>query len=83
MDEALIQVGLPVKCVWGDCNTKGFVKPWTDYGGWGRRSRTKWYCPAHAKKAQELYDDITERYKTPDPGLIPADTEAELYKLLD
>ena len=27
MDETLIQIGLPVKCIYADCQAKGFVKP--------------------------------------------------------
>lgn len=84
MDQALIQVGLPVKCCWADCETKGFVKPWTNYGGWARRLRRKWYCPDHAKQAKQFYDNIVESYKTPDPAPEPAkETVEELYALLD
>lgn len=78
MDQALIQVGLPVKCAWGDCDTRGFVKP-HNYGGWIRRWHKKWYCPTHAKEAKEIYDSIIERYKT----LEPKNDIEDLYKLLE
>jgi len=80
MDAALELVGLPVKCAFGDCKTRGFVKPATDYGGWFRRSFKKWYCTEHAKVAKEVHDRIAETYKTPEPK---QDTTEELYKLLD
>lgn len=83
MDQALTQVGLPVRCAWADCQTKGFVKPATDHGGWMRRTGRRWYCPDHAKEAKQFYDSIVAKYATPDPEPIPEDTEAELYKLLD
>jgi len=83
MDQALLQVGLPVTCSWADCKTKGFVKPGTDYGGWIKRWRRQWYCPTHAKEAQAYYDSVVARYATPDPEPEPEDTTDALYKLLD
>jgi hypothetical protein len=83
MDQALVQVGLPVRCSWGECSTQGFVKPRTDYGGWMRRSTKRWYCPDHAKKAKEHYDSIVEQYRNPKPEPAPTNTTEELYKLLD
>lgn len=91
MEEALIQVGLPVTCAFGDCGTKGFVKPATDYGGWYKskffrlRFKKRWYCPEHYEKGREIDNRFYENYKTPDP--YPEEsvekTEEELYKLLD
>jgi hypothetical protein len=84
MDAALELVGLPVKCAWGDCGTKGFVKPRTDYGGWVKRWHKQWYCPKHAEQAQKHYDAIVERYKNPPVEVAGEDTtQDELYKLLD
>lgn len=77
MDNALIQVGLPVKCSWGDCEATGFVKPATDYGGWSRHWRRKWYCPEHTAEAKLMYDKSLERYKTPGPA------KNELQDLMD
>lgn len=93
MEEALIQVGLPVTCAWGDCGTRGFVKPrfvTPDYGGWYksklfRFKRKRWYCPEHYENGREIDNKFYENYKTPDP--YPAEkveaTVDELYKLLD
>lgn len=83
MDEALLQVGLPVSCSWGDCDTKGFVKPQTDYDGWIRRWHKKWYCPSHAAKAKETYDSIVEQYKTPEAPPSTEEAEADLYAILE
>jgi hypothetical protein len=89
MEQALIQVGLPVTCGLGDCETKGFVKPWTDYGGWyrsklfRRRPRQKWFCPDHHQEGQAIDNRFYENYKTPDPEPEPENVEADLYKLLD
>lgn len=84
MEQALIQVGLPVRCCWADCEATGFVKPGTDYGGWVRRLRKSWYCPEHAKQAQEFYNNIVERYRTPEPVIDEVEqTVDDLYKLID
>lgn len=83
MEEAIIQIGLPVKCAWGDCETTGFVKPGSDHGGWLRRSFIKWYCPDHAKEAKEMYDRIAEKYRTPELVQASDNAEEELYKLLE
>ncbi|MES1987272.1 MAG: hypothetical protein V4440_04440 [Pseudomonadota bacterium] len=80
MDQALIQVGLPVKCDWADCGTTGFVKAGSDHGGWHRHTLKRWYCPKHAKKAAEQYKAFQDKYATPEPEVS---TEEELYKLLD
>lgn len=80
MDQALIQVGLPVKCDWADCKTKGFVKPDGKYGGWVKRWHKRWYCPKHAKKAQEHYDAVLARYETPAPEPTP---QNDLQNLMD
>lgn len=84
MDEALIQVGLPVKCIYADCQTRGFVKPGTDYGGWYkariyRKRKNKWFCPEHYNNGKEADERF---YKTPQPELKDT-TEEELYKLLE
>lgn len=95
MDQALIQVGLPVSCAYGDCEITGFVKPRntenTDYGGWYKckmmrmRPRKMWYCPEHYEKGREIDNTFYKNYRTPDP--YPAEkvenTVDELYKLLD
>lgn len=83
MDQALLQVGLPVKCSWGDCGIKAFVKAGTDHDGWTRRWRKKWYCPEHSKKAQQKYDAFVEQYKNLELESKTETTEEELYKLLD
>lgn len=94
MDQALIQVGLPVRCAFGDCGTTGHVKPaFVDpkHGGWYKskffrfRPRKMWYCPKHYEKGREIDNRFYENYKTPDP-YPEQETEAtvdELYKLLD
>lgn len=84
MDQALIQVGLPVRCK--TCLAIGFVKPGTKHGGWGSirlLGRRKWYCPKHAKKAKEFNERMEDNYKTPQPGRMVEKTQEELYKLLD
>jgi len=96
MDQALIQVGLPVTCAYGDCGTKGFVKPRntenTDYAGWYKskffrlRLRKRWFCPEHYEEGQRIDNQFYENYKTPDPypeEAVQAATVDELYKLLD
>lgn len=93
MEEALIQVGLPVKCAYGDCGVTGFVKPaFVDpkHGGWYksklfRFKRKRWYCPAHYEEGRAIDNRFYENYKTPDP-YPEQETEAtvdELYKLID
>ncbi len=91
MEEALINVGLPVKCAYGDCGEKGFVKPHSDYGGWYKskffrlRPKKRWYCPEHYDKGREIDNKFYENWRTPDP-YTEKDTpniEAELYALLD
>jgi len=87
MDEALIQIGLPVKCIYADCQAKGFVKPKTDYDGWYkaklyRRKRKRWFCPEHKLEGVDLDKKFYEDYKTPEPE-VKENTEAELYKLLE
>lgn len=95
MEEALIQVGLPVSCAWGDCEVTGYVKPaFIDpkHGGWyksklmRRRPRKMWYCPGHYEKGRELDNRFYENYKTPDPYPEQAKVEQtteELYNLID
>lgn len=91
MDHALVEVGLPVKCAWGDCGTKGNVKPATDYGGWYKskffrfRIKKRWYCPEHYEKGRELDNRFYDNWKTPDPYTEKdtANIEEELYALLD
>lgn len=92
MEEALIQVGLPVKC--RKCLKEGRVKPaFVDptHGGWYkskmfRTKRLRWYCPEHYELGREEDNRFYENYKTPDPypeDATVAQTEEELYKLLD
>lgn len=91
MEQALIQVGLPVKCAFGDCESTGFVKPHTDHDGWYKskmfrmRPRKRWFCPEHYERGREIDNRFYENYKTPDPYPEQAieDTVDELYKLLD
>lgn len=91
MDQALIQVGLPVKCAYGDCESKGFVKPHSDYGGWYKskffrfRPRKRWYCPDHYEEGRAIDNKFYENYRTPDPypEQQTENTVDELYKLLD
>ena len=92
MDQALIQVGLPVQCAYGDCGQKGFVKPRSDYGGWYKsklfrfRPRKRWYCPEHHDFGKQRDDHFYDRYKTPEPPVeekVTESTTEELYKLLD
>lgn len=84
MDQALIQVGLPVKC--RKCLTPGRVKPSSDYDGWYRLriSRKEWFCPEHAKIGKDMDQRFYEKYKTPEPAVDPDKEDIEeLYKLLD
>lgn len=96
MDQALIQVGLPVKCRWGECDATDFIKPrFVDpiHKGWYKskmyRYKNKhWYCPEHYEKGREVDNHFYENYKTPDPypdggTEDPEETVDELYKLLD
>lgn len=92
MDQALIQIGLPVCCAYGDCGTTAFVKPHSDYDGWYKskffrlRPRKRWFCPEHYEKGREIDNRFYENYKTPDPYLEKKGVETtvdELYKLLD
>lgn len=94
MEEAIIQVGLPVTCAYGDCGAKTFVKPSTDYGGWYKskffrfRFKKRWYCPEHYDKGREIDNKFYENFKTPDPYTDKElesmeATQDELYKLLD
>ena len=85
MEEALIQIGLPVKCIYANCQSRGFVKPRSDYGGWYkakiyRKRKKRWFCPEHYEKGEELDKRFFEDYKTPTPEIS---TEEELYKLLE
>lgn len=92
MEEALIQVGLPVKCRM--CETRGFVKPKfmdPEHGGWYksrmfRTKRLRWYCPEHYENGRAEDNKFYENYKTPDPypeEVAQAKTTEELYALLD
>lgn len=93
MEQALLQVGLPVTCAFGDCDTTGFVKPRSDYGGWYksklfRFKRKRWYCPEHYEKGREIDNRFYQNYATPHPypdeeAKAILSTEEELYKLLD
>lgn len=81
MEEAIIKVGLPVKCA--KCHTRGFVRPHTDYGGWIRWKRLRaisiWYCPAHADAVGRI-EDRANGHQAAKPELT---AEEQLYKLLD
>lgn len=89
MEQTLIRIGLPVKCAYGDCKAKGFVKPQSDYGGWYKskmfrfKMHKRWFCPKHYEKGRELDNRFYENYKTPDPYPEKEATVDELYKLLD
>lgn len=94
MDQALIQVGLPVKCAYGDCPATGHVKPaFVDpkHGGWYKskffrlRPRKRWYCPEHYEEGRATDNRFYENYKTPDPYPEPEVENSldELYKLID
>lgn len=94
MEEALVQIGLPVTCAYADCGVKGFVKPATDYGGWYKskmfrfKIRKRWFCPEHYEKGREIDNKFYENFKTPDPYTDTElksmeETQDELYKLLD
>lgn len=90
MDQAIIQVGLPVKCAYGDCKATGFVKPASDYGGWYKsrlfrfRISKRWFCPKHAQKGKDIDKKFYEMTKTPAPAAEPAkETVEDLYALLD
>ncbi len=88
MEQALIQVGLPVKCAHGDCSATGFVKP-KEHDGWYKskffrfRPTKRWYCPEHYKEGRAIDNEFYENYKTPGPEPEPENVEKELYKLLD
>lgn len=93
MEEAIIQVGLAVKCNYGDCGTVGRVKP-KDYNGWYKckmlrmRWKKQWFCPEHYEQGREIDNRFYENYKTPHPYTDQElesrkQTEEELYKLLD
>lgn len=88
MDQALIKIGLPVKC--HTCEQRGYIKPGTNYGGWYKykplRKPIIWYCPTEAEKIRQYRKGIEDRYATPAPSpqaVAQASTEEELYKLLD
>lgn len=91
MEEALLQVGLPVSCAYGDCEAHAFVKPRTDYGGWYKskffrfRFKKRWFCPEHYEAGREIDNRFYDNWKTPDPynENDTASIEEELYKLLD
>jgi len=88
MDEALLKVGLPVKC--RKCRLEGRVKP-HNYGGWYKctifpRSVTnKWFCPGHYDIANDMEDRFYQMSITPEPEPIveTEETVEDLYKLLD
>ena len=91
MDQSLVQVGLPAHCAFGDCDTKGFVKPHTDYGGWYKSKmfrklfHKRWFCPEHYEEGRTIDNKFYKNYLTPDP--YPAEeieaTQDKLYKLLE
>lgn len=94
MEQALIQVGLPVTCAYGDCGAETFVKPATDHDGWykskffQRRPRQRWYCPKHYQKGREIDNKFFQNVRVPDPYSEKElksmeKTQDELYKLLD
>jgi len=85
MDQALIKIGLPVKC--RKCRKGGHVKP-HDYDGWYkskvlRMQSNKWFCPKHAKIGDKMDQHFYERSITPEPEPSVEDETEELYKLLD
>lgn len=85
MEEALIKIGLPVKC--RKCRKEGRVRP-HNYGGWYkskllRMKSDKWFCPEHAKIGEDMDNRFYERYRTPDPQSKSTESLDELYKILD
>lgn len=94
MEEALLQVGLPVKCDWGDCGATGFVKPKCvdpEHGGWYKSKmfrfnrKKRWFCPDHYENGRGFDNKFYDNYRTPEPyteKVTPSVSE-ELYKLLD
>ena len=95
IDNALLRVGLPVRCGFGDCGATGFVKPKCvdpKHAGWyksklfRRTSKKRWYCPEHYEEGRAIDNRFYENYKTPDPYPEPKQVEEtvdELYKLID
>ena len=89
IENALAGTGLPVACRYGDCETQGFVKPSTDYGGWYKskfyRFRKKWFCPEHYQKGRDIDNKFYQNWQTPDPytEIEELSAEEELYNLLD
>jgi hypothetical protein len=90
MDQALIQVGLPVRCVYADCGVSGYVKPSfvdPEHGGWYksrlfRRQRKRWYCPKHHQEGRAKDKWFYDKYQTPEPEKSPQNVVEELYKLI-
>lgn len=94
MEQALLQVGLPVSCAWDVCETTGFVKPKCvdpTNGGWYKsrlarnNPRRRWYCPEHSANGRKFDDSFYRRFATPAPIIEAKETttEEELYALLD
>lgn len=86
MDEALLQVGLPVKCK--RCGVKGSVKPRTDYNGWFRwrlmRGASRWYCPEHAPLGVVAKQNMEVAMRAvQEPEQEELSSEEALYALLD
>lgn len=87
MDNALSQVGLPVKC--RHCDATALVKPGTDYNGWSRsRVTKKWSCPEHSSEGMD--NSFKRRFSENTPIVIesevveePTDELDKLYELLD
>lgn len=88
MDQALAKIGLPVKCAFGDCRTRGFVKP-HNYAGWYKikmfrfNIHKRWFCPEHYEDGRRIDNEFYRNYLTPDPYPEEKDPTEELYKLLD
>ncbi len=98
MDQALIQVGLPVTCAYADCGITGHIKPAfadPEHGGWYKskmfrfKPRKRWYCPDHYEDGRRIDNTFYENYRTPDPypeevaQAKVEETTEELYALLD
>lgn len=74
LEQAILKVGLPIKC--SACDKTHKVKPNTDYDGWGRRFK-QWYCPEHK--------DWGKRYEsfTPPEEVSVEDVRSDLDDLLE
>lgn len=86
MEQALLQVGLPVICGFGDCGLKGFVKP-KNYDGWYKsrllrgQLTKRWFCPDHAIEGKNIDNKFYDETATPAPEPPVPTTEDKLENL--